>query len=50
MLAYSFGVSPNVILYDRAAQKMVEERREKNPEGEVRDIRIGPTISRPPRP
>jgi hypothetical protein len=49
-LAYSFGVSPNVTLSDKAAQKMVEERREKNPEGEVRDIRIGPTISRPPKP
>lgn len=49
-LAYSFGVSPNVTISDRAAQKMVEERREKNPEGEVREIRVGPTISRPPRP
>lgn len=49
-LAYSFGVSPNVTLSDNAAQKMVEDRHAANPEGEVRDIKIGPTISRPPKP
>jgi hypothetical protein len=49
-LAYSFGVSPNVTISDNAAQKMVEERYKQNPEGEIREIKIGPTISRPPRP
>ena len=49
-LAYSFGVSPNVTIADKAAQKLVEERYKQNPEGEIREIKIGPTISRPPRP
>jgi hypothetical protein len=47
-LAYSFGVSPSVTIADAVAQKLIEERREKNPEGEVKDIRITP--GRPPRP
>lgn len=46
-LAYSFGVSPSVTIADSLAQKLVEERNEKNPDGEVKDIRISPP--RPPR-
>ena len=45
-LAYSFGVSPSVTIANAAAQKLVDERREKNPDGEVKDIRITP--GRPP--
>jgi hypothetical protein len=41
-LAYSFGVSPSVTIADAAAQKLIEERREKNPEGEVKDIKVKP--------
>lgn len=47
-LAYSFGVSPSVTIADSAAQQLIEERREKNPEGEIKDIKIKP--GRPPRP
>jgi hypothetical protein len=47
-LAYSFGVSPSVTIADAVAQKLIEERREKNPEGEIKDIKIKP--GRPPRP
>jgi hypothetical protein len=47
-LAYSFGVSPSVTIANTLAQKLVEERSEKNPDGEVKDIRITPP--RPPRP
>jgi hypothetical protein len=47
-LAYSFGVSPSVTIADALAQKLIEERREKNPEGEIKDIKIKP--GRPPRP
>ncbi len=46
-LAYSFGVSPSVTIADAEAQKLVNERSEKNPDGEVKDIRITP--KRPPR-
>jgi hypothetical protein len=46
-LAYSFGVSPSVTIADTVAQKLVEERNEKNPDGEVKDIRVTPP--RPPR-
>jgi hypothetical protein len=46
-LAYSFGVSPSVTIADAAAQKLIEERREKNPDGEVKDYRINP--GRPPK-
>lgn len=46
-MAYAFGVSPNVTIYDTAAQKLVEERNEKNPDGEVRETKIAP--GRPPR-
>lgn len=46
-LNYSFGVSPSVTIADSAAQKLVEERSEKNPDGEVKDIRITPP--RPPK-
>ncbi len=49
-LAYSFGVSPNVTIADAAAQKLVEERAEKNPDGEVKTIGITPPNSRRPRP
>ncbi|HWT02076.1 MAG TPA: hypothetical protein VN256_17635 [Pyrinomonadaceae bacterium] len=49
-LAYSFGVSPNVTIADAEAQRLVEERREKNPDGEVKDIRISPPPGRRPRP
>lgn len=45
-LSYSFGVSPSVTIADSVAQKLVEERNEKNPDGEVKDIRVTP--SRPP--
>ena len=45
-LAYSFGVSPSVTIADSLAQKLVEERNEKNPDGEVKDIRVTPP--RPP--
>jgi opacity protein-like surface antigen len=51
-LAYSFGVSPSVTIADAAAQKLVNERSEQNPDGEVKDIRITPPRpprSRPPR-
>jgi hypothetical protein len=44
MLAYSFGVSPNVTIYDSATLKLVDERSEKNPDGEVKKINIGPTV------
>lgn len=46
-LAYSFGVSPSVTIADTSAQKLVEERNEKNPDVEVKEIRIAPP--RPPR-
>lgn len=49
-LAYSFGVSPNVTIADAAARKLVEERSEKNPDGEVKTIGITPPNSRRPRP
>ena len=51
-LAYSFGVSPSVTIADAEAQKLVNERSEKNPDGKVKDIRITPPRpprSRPPR-
>lgn len=48
-LAYSFGVSPNVTIADAEARKLVEERSEKNPDGEVKDIRITPPTTRRPR-
>ncbi len=48
-LAYSFGVSPNVTIADAEAQRLVEERREKNPDGEVKNITITPPTSRRPR-
>jgi ABC-type transporter Mla MlaB component len=44
MLAYSFGVSPNVTIYDAATLKLVDERSEKNPDGEVKTINIGPSV------
>lgn len=47
-LAYSFGVSSSVTIADAEAQRLVNERSEKNPDGEVKDIRIAP--QRPPRP
>jgi hypothetical protein len=46
-LSYSFGVSPSVTIADAEAQKLVNERSEKNPDGEVKDIKITPP--RPPR-
>ena len=46
-LAYSFGVSPSITIADAEAQKLVNERSEKNPDGKVKDIRITP--QRPPR-
>jgi hypothetical protein len=51
-LAYSFGVSPSVTISDAEAQKLVNQRSEQNPDGEVKDIRITPPRpprSRPPR-
>jgi hypothetical protein len=48
-LAYSFGVSPSVTISNTVAQKLVDERSEKNPDGEVKQINITPTI-RTPRP
>lgn len=48
-LVYSFGVSPNVTIADDAAQKLIDERREKNPdEGVQRPASI--TSPRPRRP
>lgn len=44
MLAYSFGVSPNVTIYDSATLKLVDERSDKNFDGEVKTINIGPTV------
>jgi len=44
MLAYSFGVSPNVTIYNAATLKLVDERSEKNPDGEVKQINIGPSV------
>lgn len=48
-LAYSFGVSPNVTVADAEAQKLVEQRAEQNPDGEVKEMRIGPPPARRPR-
>lgn len=39
-LAYSFGVSPSVTMNDLAAQKLADQRKDK--EGEVKRIVIGP--------
>lgn len=55
LLAYSFGVSPNVTIYDSAAQKLVDQRSQKNPDGEIKRIDISPTMTlpkpqQPPRP
>lgn len=50
VLAYSFGVSPNVTIYDTAAQKLVDQRSEKNPDGKVKRIDITPTMSPPSQP
>jgi len=47
IMAYAFGVSPNVTIYDTVAQKMLEDRNAKNPDGGVKDITISP--GRPPR-
>ncbi|MDT4968468.1 MAG: hypothetical protein QOJ64_3205 [Acidobacteriota bacterium] len=49
ILAYSFGVSPNVTIYDTVAHKDIEARALKNPDGEVKTINMTPT-RRPPRP
>ncbi|PYS48171.1 MAG: hypothetical protein DMF68_14010 [Acidobacteria bacterium] len=48
LLAYSFGVSPNVTIYDAAALKLVDQRSEKNPDGKVKTIGISPNIQRGP--
>jgi hypothetical protein len=48
-LAYSFGVSPSVTISNTAVQKLVDERSEKNPDGQIKTINITPTM-RPPRP
>ena len=42
ILAYAFGVSPSVTIYDTLAQKLVEARSEQNPDGDVKDIRVNP--------
>jgi hypothetical protein len=47
ILAYAFGVSPNVTIYDTLAQKLVEERNAKDPDGDVKEIRMNP--GRPPK-
>src|SRR5689334_18511624 len=52
LLAYSFGVSPNVTIYDSEKLKLVDERSEKNPDGEVKQVNIGPAVPirrNPPR-
>lgn len=49
-LSYSFGVSPGVLIADRDAQKLVDDRLEKNPDGETKDIRITPGRTRRPNP
>ncbi len=48
-LAYSFGVSPSVIVSDTVAQKSLDRRREKQEEEDAKEIRITPS-SRPRRP
>jgi hypothetical protein len=50
VLAYSFGVSPNVTIYDSATQKLVDQRSEKNPDGEIKRIDITPTMRQPTNP
>lgn len=47
ILAYAFGVSPSVTIYDTLAQKLVEQRSEQNPDGDVKDVRVNP--GRPPQ-
>ncbi|HKR02571.1 MAG TPA: hypothetical protein VJT09_17975 [Pyrinomonadaceae bacterium] len=41
-LGYAFGVSPNVTIADATAQKLIDERSERNPDGDVRTINITP--------
>ncbi|HEX8847230.1 MAG TPA: hypothetical protein VF791_21480 [Pyrinomonadaceae bacterium] len=48
-LAYSFGVSPSITIANTIAQKMVDERSERNPDGQIKEINVTPTM-RPPRP
>jgi hypothetical protein len=48
-LAYSFGVSPSVTIANTEAQRLVDERSEKNPDGQIKTINVTPTM-RPPRP
>lgn len=49
-LAYAFGVTPSVAITDTAAQRKVGDRRERNPDGEVRTIDLSPGRTRqPPR-
>lgn len=48
-LAYSFGVSPSVVIADTVAQKRVVDRREKADEGEIRTITISPGTRQPPK-
>ena len=49
LLAYSYGVSPNVMISDTAAQNIVEQRTEKA--GKVQKKTIGPVLSpRSPEP
>lgn len=50
LLAYSFGVSPSVTIYDTAAQKLVDQRSEQNPDGKVKRIDISPTMRPPSQP
>ncbi|HEX8176985.1 MAG TPA: hypothetical protein VF543_17980 [Pyrinomonadaceae bacterium] len=47
-LTYSFGVTPSVAITDTAAQRKVSDRRERNPDGEVRTIDLSPSRPRQP--
>lgn len=47
-LAYSFGVTPSVAISDTLAQRKVGDRRERNPDGEVRTIDLTPGRPRQP--
>ena len=43
--AYSFGVTPSVAITDTRAEKLVDERRQKSNEGEMKTMTISPNIT-----
>ena len=49
-LVYSFGVSPNVTITDAATQKLINERRENNPDEGVQRTNVDINQGRRPRP